>query len=67
MLDLCKGQMLDKIVVKISRNYQPREVALEFANLSRFYDGCKDGSISSPQPLFADAEKDGHFFLPLDG
>ncbi|MDD1750359.1 MAG: hypothetical protein LUO89_10845 [Methanothrix sp.] len=57
MLDLCKGQIREKIVVKISRNYQPREVALEFANLSRFYYGCKDEAISSPQPLFVDAEK----------
>ena len=57
MLDLCKGQIRDKIVVKISRNYQPREVALEFANLSRFYYGCKDEAVSSPQPLFVDAEK----------
>jgi hypothetical protein len=56
VLDLCKGQILDNIVVKISRNYQPREVALEFANLSRFSSGCKDEAISSPQPLFADAE-----------
>ncbi|MDD4161503.1 MAG: hypothetical protein PHW87_03390 [Methanothrix sp.] len=57
MLNLCKGQIREKIVVKISRNYQPREVALEFANLSRFYYGCKDEAISSPQPLFVDAEK----------
>jgi hypothetical protein len=57
MLDLCKGQIRDKIVVKISRNYQPREVALEFANLSRFYYGCKDEAVSSPRPLFVDAEK----------
>ncbi|MDD2835592.1 MAG: hypothetical protein PHY05_05525 [Methanothrix sp.] len=57
MLDLCKGQIRDKIVVKISRNYQPREVALEYANLSRFYSACKDEFISSPQPLFVDAEK----------
>ena len=57
MLDLCKGQTRDKIVVKISRNYQPREVDLEFANLSRFYYGCKDEAVSSPQPLFVDAEK----------
>ncbi|MDQ1262681.1 MAG: hypothetical protein QG575_1862 [Euryarchaeota archaeon] len=56
MLDLCKGQIRDKIVVKIPRNYQPREVALEFANLSRFYHGCKDEAVSSPQPLFVDAE-----------
>ena len=56
LLDLCKGQIRDKIVVKISHNYQPREVALEFANLSRFFHGCKDESISSPRPLFVDAE-----------
>jgi hypothetical protein len=57
MLDLCQGQIKDRIVVKISRNYQPREVALEYANLSRFYSGCKDEFVSSPQPLFVDAEK----------
>jgi hypothetical protein len=56
MLELCKGQTRDKIVVKISRNYQPREVDLEFANLSRFYYGCKDEAVSSPRPLFVDAE-----------
>jgi hypothetical protein len=56
MLDLCQGQIQDKIVVKISRNYQPREVALEFANLSRFYYGCKDEAVSSPKPLFVDAD-----------
>lgn len=57
MLDLCQGQIQDKIVVKISRNYQPREVALEYANLSRFYNSCKDEFVSSPKPLFVDAEK----------
>jgi hypothetical protein len=56
VMDLCRGPIRDKIVVKISRNYQPREVALEHANLSRFYSGCKDGNVSSPKPLFADAE-----------
>lgn len=56
MLDLCKGRIRDKIVVKISRNYQPREVAIEYANLSRFYHGCKDEFISSPKPLFVDAK-----------
>ncbi|MFZ3148086.1 MAG: hypothetical protein WA137_03510 [Methanothrix sp.] len=56
MLDLFKGQILEKIVVKISRNYQPREVALEFSNLSRFYYGCKDEAVSSPRPLFVDAD-----------
>ena len=57
MLDLCREKTRDRIVVKISRNYQPREVALEYANLSRFYYGCKDEFISSPKPLFVDAEK----------
>jgi len=57
MLDLCKGQTQHKIVVKISRNYQSSEVAREFANLSRFYYGCKYKAISSPEPLFVDAEK----------
>lgn len=57
MMDLCKGQIRDEIVVKISRNYQPREVALEFSSLSRFYYGCKDEAVSSPKPLFVDAEK----------
>ena len=56
MLDLCRGPIRDKIVVKISRNYHPREVAHEFANLSRFYYGCKDEAVSSPEPLFVDAE-----------
>ncbi len=57
MLDLCREKTLNRIVVKISRNYQPREVSLEYANLSRFYCGCKDEFISSPKPLFVDAEK----------
>jgi hypothetical protein len=57
MLDLCRGQIQKRIVVKISRNYQPREVAIEYANLSRFYNGCKGGYISSPKPLFVNAEK----------
>ena len=56
MLDLCRGKTRDRIVVKIPRNYQPREVAREYANLSRFYHGCRDKSISSPKPLFVDAE-----------
>jgi len=56
MLDICNGQILDKIVVKISRNHHPREVALEFANLSRFCHGSKDGAVLSPKPLFVDAE-----------
>lgn len=57
MLDLRREQIRDKIVVKISRNYQPREVALEFANLSRFYYGGKDERFSTPQPLFVDEDK----------
>lgn len=57
MLDLCRGPVLDKIVVKISRNYHPREVAREYANLKRFYYGCKGEAVSAPQPLFVDAEK----------
>jgi hypothetical protein len=57
MLDLCKGQIRDKIIVKLSRNYKPREVALESSNLSRFYSGCKDEAVSSPRPLFVDAKK----------
>jgi|WetSurMetagenome_2_1015567.scaffolds.fasta_scaffold06277_8 hypothetical protein len=57
MLDLCRGKTRDRIVVKISHNHQPREVALEYANLSRFCNASKDEFISSPKPLFADAEK----------
>jgi hypothetical protein len=57
MLDLCRGKTRDRIVVKVSHNYQPREVALEYANLSRFYNASKDEFLSSPQPLFADAKK----------
>jgi hypothetical protein len=57
VLDLCKGPSRDRIVVKISRNYQSREVAREFANLSRFYYGCKDEAISSPKPLFVDEDR----------
>jgi len=43
--------------VKLSRNFTPRQVALEFENLSRFHWGCKDPQISSPEPLFLDPEK----------
>ena len=56
VLDLCRGQIRKRIVVKISHNYKPREVALEYANLSRFYHGCKDEFVSSPEPLFVDAK-----------
>ena len=56
-LDVSHGETQEKIVVKISRNYQSEEVALEHANLSRFYDGCRSEAISSPHPLFVDEEK----------
>ena len=49
---LQRDKIPEKIVVKISRNFDPRQVALEFENLSRFYQGCKDPRISSPKPLF---------------
>lgn len=57
ILDLHKGQNREKIVVKIARNYNPSQVDFEFENLSRFYRECKDSQISSPEPLFVDAEK----------
>lgn len=56
-MDVCRGKTQDKIVVKISRNYQPDEVFLEYANLSRFYNGCRSMAISSPRPLFVDEAK----------
>ena len=56
-LDVSRGETQNKIVVKISRNYQPEEVALEHANLSRFYNGCRSEAISSPRPLFVDEEE----------
>lgn len=56
-LDISRGETQDKIVVKISRNYRPEEVALEHANLSRFYNGCRSEAISSPRPLFVDEEE----------
>ncbi|MDD1761260.1 MAG: hypothetical protein LUQ59_03425 [Methanothrix sp.] len=56
-LDVSHGKTQDKIVVKISRNYQPEEVALEYTNLSRFYNGCRSEAISSPRPMFVDEEK----------
>ena len=57
ILDLHRGHSHEKIVVKIARNYHPDQVAYEFENLSRFYRECIDPQISSPEPLFVDAEK----------
>lgn len=57
IIDLCQGPIRDKIIIKIPRNYHPREVAREFANLKCFYHRCKDETVSSPEPLFVDAEK----------
>jgi hypothetical protein len=45
-------------MVKISLNYHPREVDREFANLSCFHYGCKDEAVSSPKPLFVDADEE---------
>ena len=56
-LDLCRDDGPERIVVKISRNHQPRQVAAEYANLSRFYQAQKQESISSPRPLLVDEEK----------
>jgi hypothetical protein len=56
-LDLCREQSRERIVVKISRNHQPREVAAEYANLSRFYQAPMPECISSPRPLLVDEEK----------
>jgi hypothetical protein len=53
---LQQDEIQEKIVVKISRNFNPRQVAFEFENLSRFFQGCKDPQISSPKPLFVDPE-----------
>ncbi len=57
IFDLRRGRSREKIAVKISRNYKPSQVALEFENLSRFYSDCKDPQISSPEPLFVDADR----------
>ena len=57
-LYLGEGQSRERIVVKIARNYKTREVALEFANLSRFHYTAKPKTISAPRPLFVD-EKNG--------
>lgn len=56
-LDLCRNGSCQRIVVKISRNHQPREVAAEYASLSRFYRATKSESISSPRPLLVDEDK----------
>ena len=57
-MNVCYGKTQDEIVVKISRNHQPDEVLHEYANLLRFFRGCKSKVISSPRPLFVD-EKTG--------
>jgi hypothetical protein len=57
IVDLLQNGDDQRIVVKLSRNYIPKQMALEFENLSRFYWGCRDQQISSPEPLFADPEK----------
>jgi hypothetical protein len=54
---LQRDEILEEIVVKISRNFDPCQVALEFENLSRFYNGCDDPRISSPKPLFVEPNK----------
>jgi len=56
-MDVINGKIQEKIAVKISRNYQPDEVLLEYANLSRFFKGCSSKAISSPRPIFVDEEK----------
>jgi len=62
ILDLLQGDDRHRIVVKSSNTYNPIAVESEFRNLSRFRLGCKDGSVSSPQPLFADPEN-GFFIM----
>ncbi len=57
IIDLLQEGDSQRIVVKLSRNFTPQQVALEFENLSRFYWGCKDPQISSPEPLFLDQKK----------
>jgi hypothetical protein len=52
IFSLQKDKIQEKVVVKISRNFDPRQVSLEFENLSRFHCGCKNPLISSPEPLF---------------
>ena len=41
IFDLQQDKIQEKIVVKISRNFDPRQVALEFENLTRFYKAAK--------------------------
>ena len=57
MVDLRQKDESRRIVVKLSRNYIPGQVAAEYENLSRFYAGCRDSEISSPRPLFVDSRK----------
>jgi hypothetical protein len=57
MVDLEQVEENRKIVVKLSRNHKPEQVAAEYENLSRFYNGCKDSQISSPEPLFVEPQK----------
>ena len=62
-----RGDGRHRIVVKSSRSYDPRQIESEFKNLSQFHLGCKDGAVSSPQPLFADPES-GFFVMGyIDG
>lgn len=56
-LSITSGKCSENIVVKIARNFQPRQVAREYESLSRFYRGCAGKDICSPQPLFADPER----------
>jgi len=56
-LSVSQGKSLERIVVKIARNHQPRQVAREFDALARFHGNCTHPHISSPQPLFADPER----------
>ncbi len=67
ILDLLQGDDRHKIVVKSSNTYNPVAIESEFRNLSRFRLGCKDGIVSSPQPLLADP-KNGFFVMTyIDG
>ncbi|MDM7934801.1 MAG: hypothetical protein QUS08_05355 [Methanothrix sp.] len=57
VIDLLQGSDSCKVVVKISRNFRPGNVALEYENLSRFHQACQDPQISSPEPLFAEPKE----------
>lgn len=57
LVDLEQREGSRKVVVKLSRNYQPEQVAAEYENLSRFFTGCKDSQISSPEPLFVEPQR----------